>query len=229
MFANAEVNVQTGVTPTGTKQVSITQNGTTTEDVTNYANVQINTNVVNADYVNALTALGVQSDLANSITALTTYANGVTWESDTNLSDAVHTLGSGYGGGSGGLEYEEGTYTPATDELPTISFANSHSKAPDIIVFADVSSTASATGNALTSFMYANISAMLGNPLPYTASTSWAEFYAYTRMASNLNGASGAALYNRGNVTASGFEPFAGTMAFLCRSGQTYKWIAIWK
>jgi len=100
-YANAEVvvNVPTGIAPTGTKQVSVTQNGTVTEDVTNYANVEINTSVVNADYENALVALGVQSDLANSITALTTYVNGVTGESDSNLSDAVHTLGSGYGGG----------------------------------------------------------------------------------------------------------------------------------
>lgn len=34
-----------GVTPTGTKQISITQNGTTTEDVTNYANAEITVNV----------------------------------------------------------------------------------------------------------------------------------------------------------------------------------------
>lgn len=102
-YANAEVvvNVPTGITPTGTKQVSVTQNGTTTEDVTNYASVEINANVVNADYENALVALGVQSDLANSITALTTYANGVTGAADTNLSDAVASLASGYGQGGG--------------------------------------------------------------------------------------------------------------------------------
>lgn len=99
-FANAEVSVpQSGITPTGTKQVSVTQNGTTTEDVTNYASVEINTSVVNTDYTAALTALGVQSDLTDGITALTTYANGVTGESDTNLSDAVRTLGDGYGAG----------------------------------------------------------------------------------------------------------------------------------
>ena len=34
-----------GITPTGTKQISITQNGTTTEDVTNYANAEIAVNV----------------------------------------------------------------------------------------------------------------------------------------------------------------------------------------
>lgn len=36
--------------------------------------------------------------LTDSINALTAYANGVTGASDTTLSDAVHTLASGYGG-----------------------------------------------------------------------------------------------------------------------------------
>lgn len=41
--------------------------------------------------------------LTDAITALTTYANTVTGASDTTLSDAVATLASGYGGGTGGL------------------------------------------------------------------------------------------------------------------------------
>lgn len=44
-FSSVVVNVPTGITPTGTKQISISQNGTTTEDVTNYANAQITVNV----------------------------------------------------------------------------------------------------------------------------------------------------------------------------------------
>lgn len=39
--------------------------------------------------------------LTDNINALTTYANEVTGASDTNLSDAVHTLASGYGQGGG--------------------------------------------------------------------------------------------------------------------------------
>lgn len=39
------VNVGGGITPTGTKQISISQNGTTTEDVTNYTNAEITVNV----------------------------------------------------------------------------------------------------------------------------------------------------------------------------------------
>ena len=42
----------------------------------------------------------MSTPLTDSINALTTYANEVTGASDTTLSDAVHTLASGYGGGS---------------------------------------------------------------------------------------------------------------------------------
>lgn len=41
----------------------------------------------------------MSTPLTDSINALTTYANEVTGGSDTTLSDAVHTLASGYGGG----------------------------------------------------------------------------------------------------------------------------------
>lgn len=45
-MADAIINIPTqGVTPTGTKQISITQNGTTTEDVSAYANAEIAVNV----------------------------------------------------------------------------------------------------------------------------------------------------------------------------------------
>ena len=44
-LASAIGSISTGTTPTGTKQVSITQNGTTTEDVTDYASAEISVNV----------------------------------------------------------------------------------------------------------------------------------------------------------------------------------------
>lgn len=46
----------------------------------------------------------MSTPLTDSINALTTYANEVTGASDTTLSDAVHTLASGYGQG-GGVNY----------------------------------------------------------------------------------------------------------------------------
>ena len=52
----------------------------------------------------------MSTPLTDSINALTTYANEVTGASDTTLSDAVHTLASGYGGGaSGNIKTESGT------------------------------------------------------------------------------------------------------------------------
>ena len=44
-FVSAVNAIPTGVTPTGTKQISITENGTVTEDVTNYADAEITVNV----------------------------------------------------------------------------------------------------------------------------------------------------------------------------------------
>ena len=52
----------------------------------------------------------MSTPLTDSINALTAYANEVTGQFDTNLSDAVHTLASGYGGG-----ITSGTYTPSSD------------------------------------------------------------------------------------------------------------------
>lgn len=220
-----------GITPTGTKQVSITQNGTTTEDVTNYANVEINTNVVNQDYVDALTALGVQSDLADSITALTTYANGITGQSDTDLSDAVHTLGSGYGGGS--VEEETGTYIPEQDELPTINFSNSHTKEPSIVVFIKTNTSGTMPNNCGTFFAHIKTDDILGVSLQTGASLFRNNLYMQAHTGSTGSTTLGAAANTGGSnnpvITSAGFTPYFSSPAFICRTGNTYKWIAIWK
>ena len=44
-YSSVTVNVPTGITPTGTKTIAIAENGTTTEDVTQYASAQITVNV----------------------------------------------------------------------------------------------------------------------------------------------------------------------------------------
>lgn len=231
-YASAEVNVPS-VTPTGTKQVSITQNGVTTEDVTAYANAEILVNVVNQDYEDALVALGVTEDLTDSIEALTTYSNTVTGESDTNLSDAVHTLGSGYGGGSG-LEYEEGTYTATEDSIPAISFTNTHANAPSIIVFMDATGSYADAVNSGCLFYYIDPVALFGTGFIKTstsASETWDNPYTYARRASNNNMAMGMANLSPASsyISNTGFTPFFGNATYPCKSGQTYKWIAIWK
>jgi len=57
--------------------------------------------------------------LTDSINALTTYANEVTGASDTTLSDAVHTLASGYGGSTTLITKNitaNGTYSAEDDD-----------------------------------------------------------------------------------------------------------------
>ena len=67
--------------------------------------------------------------LTDSINALTTYANEVTGASDTTLSDAVHTLASGYGGGS-----DEGDWRNATKWMDVISIPQSAGLLPETII-----------------------------------------------------------------------------------------------
>ena len=71
----------------------------------------------------------MSTPLTDSINALTTYANEVTGASDTNLSDAVHTLASGYG--QGGVNYLD--YASHLSEM----FVNSQSL-PPIIEFSPI-------------------------------------------------------------------------------------------
>ena len=74
-LASAIGSISTGTTPTGTKQVSITQNGTTTEDVTDYASAEISVNVPQPSGTKQI-----------SITA-----NGTTTEDVANYSDVEIT------------------------------------------------------------------------------------------------------------------------------------------
>lgn len=78
-YASAEVDVPTGSTPTGTKQILITENGTTTEDVSAYANAEITVNVSggSSDYTfspdevnNIIFRKGASSEIYVDFTAL---------------------------------------------------------------------------------------------------------------------------------------------------------------
>ena len=57
-FVSAVDAIPTGITPTGTKQISITQNGTVTEDVTNYASAEISVNVSGGGGASPIQLLG---------------------------------------------------------------------------------------------------------------------------------------------------------------------------
>lgn len=66
-----------------------------------------------------------ETPLTDEINALTTYANTVTGESDTCLSDAVATLADGYGGGGSASVVPVPTGKPLTDQMNALTaYAN---------------------------------------------------------------------------------------------------------
>ena len=167
--------------------------------------------------------------LTDSINALTTYANEVTGASDTNLSDAVHTLASGYGGGGSGLEYETGTYTAAEDGNPYISFTNSHTSAPFIVVLMDVSTSYINTA-AGTEYGFFDYEKLFGTKLKTSTTLERDGAYQWAKVGSSGSTQLGSAILadTTTQVTSSGFTPNFNSNSYQCKSGQTYKWIAIW-
>lgn len=88
-YASAVVNVPQGITPSGTKQISITANGTITEDVSNYADAQISVNVPSSsDIATALQALGFTIVSDTVITGTRTSGSTSTVFEDTGASAA---------------------------------------------------------------------------------------------------------------------------------------------
>ena len=85
--------------------------------------------------------------LTDAITALTRYANEVTGQSDTNLSDAVRTLCDGYGGGGGSMPHfldpSEQIGTITVDESNTLAVKTALASLPNgttVVAFCETAS-----------------------------------------------------------------------------------------
>ncbi len=79
-FADSIAAIQIGISPTGTKQISISQNGTTTEDVSSYASAQITVNVpqgITPTGTKTITENGTY-DVANYASAAVNVPQGIT-------------------------------------------------------------------------------------------------------------------------------------------------------
>lgn len=148
------------------------------------------------------------------------------------------------GGGSEGLEFETGTWTPATDIVqPTITFSKTHTETPVFAAIADSNGTYYDTPNSTYTFAYIDWYKLTGSGI-YKSSSSvgyvllgWS--YRGTS-ATSLNDSNATVLTNYGStsnlptwpryyVTESEFKPYARSTSYYFRSGRTYKWIAVWK
>ena len=115
-MAEEIANISTGTTPTGTKQISITANGTITEDVTNYASAEI---TVNVPGIASGTITGSTATVSIPVNAL--YSHVYIWadtiKSDDSLSNAPyggHKLIGYFADGNTGFYYLESTTSAGT-------------------------------------------------------------------------------------------------------------------
>lgn len=87
--------------------------------------------------------MSINNPLTSNINALTEFANSVTGESDTNLSDAVHTLADGYGQGGGESNTVTGTFTGTAEGSIDIDLAYAGEGYPiGVMIFPSASSEA---------------------------------------------------------------------------------------
>ena len=150
--------------------------------------------------------------------------------------NGVKLTGTGSGGGSTGLVYETGTWTPSADIAnPTINFANAHTTLPIYVLIEDVSSSIASTNGVL--FLAIINYSELYSPFYVAEGTPW---YARTQGAYK---SSSSATVNGFNITeltgtttsalsfflsTTGVYPYLSSTR-LFKAGRTYKWIAVWK
>ena len=141
-------------------------------------------------------------------------------------------------GGSTGLEYETGTYTPASDvSSVSISFLNTHTTRPFCVIIVDTTGTLADANSILMSGVlswydafgsafYTNASTQRYARALYDYKTSSGAMQSNTAITA-LTGSSTSSMPYW--VTENGFYAYTEATTRYFYSGRTYKWIAVWK
>lgn len=166
-------------------------------------------------------------------------AKGVTVPSGANSDDLAGLIRLIQTGG-GGLEYETGTWTPASDVARgEISFSKTHTSAPVIVVLSDTTGTVYSTNQTNYVFAFVDFTFLFGSGFPYstTALRDAAAYYSY-RSTSTTTGGNYVNIRNEAGSTTSScdywvekdkFHPYSNSDSRYWRANRTYKWIAVWK
>ena len=232
--SNATKTVASGTegTPTATKGTVSSHSITVTPSVTNTAGY------ISGGTHNGTAVTVSASELVSGSETKT--ANG-TYDV-TNLAQIIVNVS---GGGGGGLEYEEGTWTPSTDIADyTISFTNTHTVAPvfySVFVADDIGTNTASDNLGMTYFnngQWFGVGASTNENKTVTQyavlcqtykSSATGSSYTCVRPTSPYNNSGDTnETYSRYWATETGIRAYSRSGARYWRAGRTYKWVAIW-
>lgn len=243
---NVTPTVSAGYVSSGTAG-TITVSGSNTEQLTTLGATTYHPSTTDQTIASGKYLTGTQTIKAVTTTNLTAanIASGVTVKiGDSTDDDCVASITGTHSGGGGGLEYEEGTWTPTADiARATISFQRTHSEMPIHVVLFDISSVDTLNADNCTFWCYDDAYLISGYPFSvhkssgmqcysipqwvYTTSTSYSAGRVYcTYPSSSTSDISSS--YPRYWVTETGFHPYSNSASRYFRAGRSYKWFAAW-
>ena len=140
--------------------------------------------------------------------------------------------------GGGGLVYESGTWTPATDTASaTISFSNTHTVAPMYVQLCDIGETETDASSVLN-LAIIDYRKMFGSVVNYGTSTTYGYAEWATKTSSSFTSSNQRLTTGTDNsssslspyywATETGFYAYVNNSSRYFRANRTYKWIAVW-
>lgn len=234
---------------------SITGSGT--KDVTNYASVSVPSGTEGTPTASKGTvsnhSVSVTPSVTNSggyITGSTKTGTAVTVSASELVSGTKSITENGTGidvtnyasvdvdvptGGSGGLEYEAGIWTPTEDiSSENIYFANTHTKKPCMFMLSDTTGTYSDTTNTNYAMSYVNFYDAFGVNLYASTGSVQVGLVRYVYRATNATSLTAGNAVLTGTAQADDWVSNTHIIAHsnstsrYWRAGRSYKWIAVW-
>lgn len=224
--------VSAGYVSSGTAG-TVSVSGSNTEQLTTQAATTYHPSTTDQTIASGKYLTGAQTIKAVVTTNLTAanIADGVTVKiGDSTDDDCVASITGTHSGGGGGLEYEEGTFTPTTDiARQTISYANSHDEPAAFVGIYDATNNNAVNGSNVF-WQAVNVDSISGANIYASSSSSYVGYFYYGYKSSDT--AITTAFVNLTSfgswTTSSDFLAYCQSSSRYWRSGRTYKWIAVW-